>query len=442
MTENVSIDDWLAIIGNLPSDLKSIRKDVVYGGVREALLLVWLRLKSAPGDTLDLFEKVLDIEAGANDVHVRSSEPEFGLRDVPVIRDNLLETIKALAVNLRALETFLVGQYTGQPSVNPNTDWRIEWGEHVWFLVPFPRLAWKPEVPEPRGSFTRRGLTSLRILPTIVDGKPVRFHVADALVGPTPKSFGSVIFNELIYTSQKTPGKFLITAAEGAGVDDTIDNAVRLAHGSDCLVLTYPELTIDPTRLERIRQQLLTKPWLDDVAVFSAGAPVPRAPSLVLAGTWHTLLGEAYVNRLTVFSGNGECCMHYDKRKIYTDPKDGDEEIVPGKHVDILCYDRMLFAFAICLDFCKITGTTSAFETLDVDLVCVPSNGNSSTMSSHIEAARRLHILRNTRAHVVQQAEKPLDSKTGYVVDPDGNHTARSAESTLRAPGVHFWPPR
>lgn len=86
--------------------------------------------------------------------------------------------------------------------------------------------------------------------------------------------------------------------------------------------------------------------------------------------------------------------------------------------MQVLVMEEGLFAFGICLDFCNISERPPYLD-LDVDYVLIPSCGNETTMSSHVDRSGELMIKLKARTVVVQQHFPPKPDGTsplGYVL--------------------------
>lgn len=264
-----------------------------------------------------------------------------------------------------------------------------------------------------RQSYERRGLLNHRILPTIVQGFRVKLsgggNVAmRAPVGPPQQTAAAGLFGDIkLAVSEPAGGLFIVDGCQAAGKSAQIDRNLAEAQRCQASLLVWPELTMTPTDLERIRSWLARRLFIDDA----------DGPSLdfVVAGSWHRQIKGHTVNRSEVLDGNGQRLLSFDKLFAYHDIDLGTEGIAPSRTLQVLILDDILVAFGICRDFAE-SQAGNPFQTLDVDLVVVPSMGNARTVQGHELTGKLMKERFTTRTFVVQQADPGSPEQRGFVV--------------------------
>lgn len=399
---------WRRGVLRLPAQFAKVDRSDGEGGLCEAIFLAWKSLAGAPSPIKHLYSLVpeSDILGAASSCDLRLAS--FGLAFDGSETDT--DLVRKVGGCLRALETEFSTYHLGSWRSDPN-DWKV--GKNAAHFIPLGRLGWRPtrDAAQDRRPFDQRGLLRVRLIPTIVDGATVRLERPDHLLSPASVNFGAILFPGAQFRSQETAKSFFIEGIDLPNGPGIIARACEDAHSQGCRVVVFPELTIDQGSRDLIQQCLRKKPW-------AKGAPAP-SPHLVVAGSWHQFEGSARYNVATVFDGYGVQLFTQRKRLIFKDPEGRVEDIHPGNEFVVLIMGEALYAFGICLDFCNRCYDT-AYGELDVDFVIVPSCGNATTMSSHIETAKDVDFRRKTRTFVVQQAYPDIRRAAGFVLNPDG----------------------
>lgn len=295
------------------------------------------------------------------------------------------------AAILRALdEALLEGAETLQ--MEAPECWQTADGRH--YVVPIPRAVMREGGPRTLQSFDRRGLLHHRIIPTRIGDVDIILEPhPDVTEGaqPTDRIFGAALFNGLQLTLENVDAaSFLVTAVQCVdGVATVVGRHVDAAQAAKCDTVVWPELTMDPDVVGQLQTRLASDPL------------TTRAPPVVVAGSWH-VAGEARSrNMAPVLTGRGAIMFEFGKNRRFT-YQGMTEDIEVYGAIHILVTDRELIAFAICKDFCDKAQAVPVTQ-LDVDLVLVPSMGESSTMTAHREAADLMKVRFGARTVVVQQ---------------------------------------
>ncbi|WP_156917705.1 hypothetical protein [Salinarimonas rosea] len=259
--------------------------------------------------------------------------------------------------------------------------------------------------------YALRALRWHRLLPTRLNGMPVRLHHKTTLSPPAPPSqtspfaqtLGAALFEGFglarpLYEDIGA-GPFRIEAIDCTAPEGTVVAQVAAASREGCFALVWPELCVTPELREEIAAALVAQ---DD------------PPQIVVAGSWHEERDGAVANTAHVLDGRGTPLLRYDKVIPYSDSKGCVEDIRRGDCVPVLVTDEALVAFAICRDFCDVQ---EPLPNLDVDLVLVPSLSGEKALPGHIANAVRLVGTHRTRSFVVQQALPAVADGLGWVLD-------------------------
>ncbi|GGZ32308.1 hypothetical protein GCM10011273_18030 [Asticcacaulis endophyticus] len=257
-------------------------------------------------------------------------------------------------------------------------------------------------------------------MPAKVDGSDVKPIRIDSLeLADRDMRFGAALFPALTVIKDETHDSFIITGVNCSEMKGVVGEALKQSFMSGCIATMFPELTIDLNTRCEIETLLIRKPWLygEDGERAEVVNGLPRTPAMIVAGSWHEAVGEAYQNVATIYGGNGKPLVRYTKRSIFSDENDRSERIECGGEFVLLVLDDALIAFGICLDFCNLE-QPSPYAELSADLILVPSFGNRTTMAGHINNAQQVLIRQKSRTFVVQQMDKLEGDFLGYVLPP------------------------
>lgn len=186
---------------------------------------------------------------------------------------------------------------------------------------------------------------------------------------------------------------------------ESVKAALEEAAGRGARIVVLPELTVDPP----VRLQV--RAWL------RSRRDHPFA--LVVAGSFHEPLpgGGAGEGRSVAYAFDAwgdVVTTHVKLRPMATmEGKDPlDEDLVPGKKVELVRAPFGLLALAICLDFCEIAGAAVAdvWTLIGPALVLVPSMGGASTNHAHGDRARPLVLQHATITIVASQHPKEAEA--------------------------------
>lgn len=299
----------------------------------------------------------------------------------------------------------------------------FEVGDHLVLAVPLPWAPAGDEVVDTRSidrrGFPRRAILFHRIVPARVFGYRVAPTIMP-LIG-SPETIGAGLFQglsvEVRYVPE--PPSFVVDRVDCADHADQALAHLERAGAAGCDLLVWPELTIPPEVLDRVRDAVK---WADPGA----------APKLTVAGSWHQDPGpdDRVHNVCSVVDGHGDIVLMYRKKKAFEKrAEDGtlalkehlrrdDEKTLPL----IICGDRVV-ALAICRDFCDIgLWEGPLLGDLMADLVVVPSMGDEDTYEAHCRQADEMAVQNRTRSFVVQYPDTLRDDGTfGWVVDRNGS---------------------
>jgi hypothetical protein len=432
MIRTMTTEDWGAAVLTISSTLARLDRNVRFGGLRESLFEVWKLIALAPTPVRQTYTLIRESDILAVADEFDPSKTDYGLSFDSF--DDPKSVVRRLGGFLRALETEFMNLDLGnRPRFT--RDWLVGTHPEDAYLVPMSRLVWRAarQPDEDFRSFDQRGLTKVRLIPSIVDGSAVSLIRSDHLDAPSGSSklFGAALFADPKLICSETETTFVVDSVELADRDAVITKACESAHGIGSLTSVFPELMIDPSSRTFIGDLLVKKPWMKK-------GDIPVSPKFVVAGSWHEIEAGKRYNVATVFDGHGDVLLRHKKRYPYKDPDGRAEDIHFGQEFEILVLDDALVAFGICLDFCNRCFDT-VYGKLDVDFVIVPSCGDAKTMDGHIRTAKDLHDSRKTRAFVVQQAYPPVQNGSGFVLNPDGKPKNWEPDRLLvTAPGCTF----
>lgn len=296
------------------------------------------------------------------------------------------------------------------------------------YLLPF-----KPAFRESdtsSGYLQKRGLKYTRCIPSLLPGGlSVDLKLYDKLM---PKE-------ELVCTAQLFESAIPL-GADGAalnfselgefsfaGMDFKESLSVEQRLGDACPssdIIVFPELMMPHEQVLELQHALRSRPWDTPFET--------EPPFLVLGGSWHyeRECGK-FDNRAPLFDGFGNHLGDHVKSQPFTS---GNlvENIVPSNTVLVLASPNLTVAVAICLDFCQDGHPLNPYDSLDVDLVLVPSMGGDSTIQSHLARAKQCWNNRKTATFVAQQ---DLSNGFGYAgcipLCEDGGFEERVEASTM-----------
>jgi predicted amidohydrolase len=326
------------------------------------------------------------------------------------------KALTALAVQIRAVDDVLGDtdpRHTRIPA-NPGRDWRV--GDS--FVIPSRR---RRDLGSRAGNglgYDRRGTLKHRVLPTVVDGLPVRLiNMMDLDPARTSGKLrlGAAVFPGLVLEPLKVDGGFQAKAVEYARLEEAIER--QLDGAASVHAIVWPELTADDDTVDAIAAGLARRALATD-----------RMPNAVVAGSWHRPRGDAIRNTAPVLDGYGDAKGSYSKMVPFLSEKFGWEVIEQGDEILVLVCDRFLASVAICKDYCDL-GVVPPWHLLDVDLMLVPSMGNETTMEGHVARAKENRIQHDQLAFVVQQGLVAKEGDAlGYVLPAPRNPPADAAK--------------
>ena len=392
--------EWRGCLAEFESDEHWIRwRENI--SLRTLLHRLHAALQSTPENVLQEFDN-FEERALANQARLLMSDLAAGQGFVSAETDG--DALFRAAVVLRAVDELLLEGAENIIDEAPEA-WLTADGEA--YVVPVPRSVMAEGGPRTRQSFSRRGLLHHRVVPT-------RIGDVDVVIEPHPdltaganreRTFGAALFLGFQLTYQKIGAKhFVVTEVDCAdGIQVVVDRHCSSARASNCDTLIWPELTMNPNRVEQVQVQLSNAPLLSAL------------PPIVVVGSWHVPVKKRHQNLAVVLDGRGELLFTFGKSRRFTFNGLSENIDVYGK-VHIVATDYELIAFAICKDFCD-KARAVPITSLDVDLVLVPSMGQPNTMTAHRDAADDMKVLFGTRSAVVQQSY-PVNGKDppGYVL--------------------------
>lgn len=256
------------------------------------------------------------------------------------------------------------------------------------------------------GDFSRRGLIYNRIIPDTLNGIPVNITLLSGLHSRPEGSrrYGAALFPSLGLKTAPADDGFICTGVDCPDHEDLIRSHLASAFSEACHMMVWPELTIPPEARALIAETLRSDRSL-------------KRPTFVVAGTWHNATDGGYQNVGSLLSGTGKELLSFRKMKAFESKTLGWEQIVPGNTIEIVIHEGVITAFCICKDYCDASGN-SLFSQLDVDVIVVPSYGNTTTIEGHEAMALRASLNKGSNAFVVQQTGR--GAFTGQAVSPFG----------------------
>ena len=377
----------------------------------ERLVRLDALLRSAPTKALNSYTRLKEAEVAAA-AETRRAGLELEQWDWSIERQlDPKETIRPLAIEIRATDAYLRQARSKHRVTKPNRDWKYP--QVKSFVIPCRERRLGKDGTRDRQPYERRGILQHRILPTRIGNFQIRLsgrsHVADkAEVGPPRFKGGAALFTNLHLDADRSkPGLFTVRSCRAPDHDEQILACLIDAHDTTCTGLVWPELTIAVDDRRRIAD------WL---AVRQKGEHA-HAPllGLVVAGSWHETKSGKTVNRSLVVDGLGNRLLTFDKLLAYQDIEYGTEDIEESDWLEVLVVEETLVAFGICRDFAEIQ-PSNPFAQLDVDFVIVPSMGNATTADGHRLTAAIVARRFATQSFIVQQADPGTTSPLGFVV--------------------------
>lgn len=327
--------------------------------------------------------------------------------------------LRALDAELATRPSFAAAPSSIQALLCPAAD--------AW-VIPRARPRATDRRPGGGNGFGRRGTPHHRILPRIIEGKfEVQLHWSHHLaIGPTvgeERLLGAALLPGLEMEWDESDGTAKAVRADCEDEKDMIRTQVDGAFSAPLLACVWPELTMSPRRLDRLKAALERK---------SVSAAPLAGPALVAAGSWHESDGDAVRNIMRVLDKSGRERMRFVKITTFVGGGvvEGNS---PGSAIPVILNEDALITFAICSDFCDLDEPIPYTE-LDVDLILVPSLGNASAVKGHEANGRKIGVNPGATTFVVQQnieGGNPL----GWVFPADDEHPSleeNSAWSTRR----------
>lgn len=399
---------WLGEVKRYWSEAQP-RQD--HSEMRARLVDLYLLAKRAPPEVLRRFTAVRSDQLRQAAAAIKEKILENDHRPRVGLGAKEDEVLIDIGAELRALDQFLheYPDHNGTP-VEPHKSWKAVGKLGSAYVIPCRPSPSSHE--KTFGAFDHRALIHHRLLPTEVLNYPVQLNIRErANHRPHAFTFGSVLFSEVSFQTEIVEKGFLVSKVDATNQTKVIDDSVVRAHREKCEVLCFPELTISPAHRERIRTQLIAKPW-------KKRGEESHYMSWVVAGSWHVSDGDKVYNVAQVFDGFGDLLMSHMKLFPYFDRGDGSVEgIEPGKVINVLVDDGYLIAVGICLDFCS-RDFPNVFSDLNVDLVLVVSCGNDPTMGGHLDTARDRENRFHAQSFVIQQRYPIGEGFVGYVLSP------------------------
>lgn len=419
---------WMRVFERLLSDLpahveaiRGIGQPVPSVAVdpREPFLWAWCTLQAMPSDRGQDYKRLQEgsVAGGFGIEHQAAALRSVGYR-WSGLKTALDLQVEWLAAVVRGLDADLAGLNFWP---EPGTPWK----QGMWmpegypcFVVPVMR-EYRLENHKDR---ERRATRYHAVVPAAIGDLSVRLALHDQVSGSDPPgqspiwAYGAAVFPNMTVTTREVGGdEFLVTDAVVASSLGVVGSQVRQALASRCEVLAWPELTMPPERQDGVRAALTADPLGD-----------PRRIPIVVAGSWHVEEGGYTYNRAEAMTGRAKPLATCDKRRKF---KFGDryEAIRPGGTLTVIVMEDRLVTVAICLDFCD-DGDDEVYRRLGVDVVIVPSMGDSKTVSAHQRHAKALQSQHGTVTLVVQQ-HPVLTGDVDIAAPPGYSFTFEAAQS-------------
>ncbi len=407
----MSVEKWRARIAEIAERSGGLPEEVPPQNRFEfGLAQLWRAMQDCPAPVRDSFYDIQETRINA------LSGPRahaLGRKDAavwtPDVSIDLGRLVLEVAAEIRALDRALdevrVSTLRGG---DPNTDY-LAFGDESVFILPWLHGG---RIKRRAGqAFDRRGLIYNRVLPVEADGLPVRLY-APAIRGPGASGEEadavSAVFRkvDLRVGRSEDGATFWVDGLNNADEleVDLGSQLNELLSGGTAIAAMWPELTMPPTSLQRMRAALAANGLADD----------PVDLGFLVAGSWHEQREGVRVNAAKVLDGGGQTLLEVLKRERFEVEPGVLEAIRPGGEIPVLVYGDVLIAFGICKDFCERRRPTP-YRALDVDYVMAPSLGRAQTMVEHEVAAGALRIGYGSRGFVVQQM---LDEPWGMVLGP------------------------
>lgn len=394
------------------------------------LVTLWTFWKNASIRERNLFEE-LRIEVAADPLGAGRSLPDqtdfvqslLGYNDANFIRE-VAKLTRRLDVEIgRSIDTIL----------RPVSYVTTSTGSRVWIIK---RRRALPE----KGPWVRQGVPiralfrHLHLLPEkVADGIPL--HVLDSAFIESPDQNLSTDTLSCHAMAYRTDCRYSVAVERpDASVEHERFSFPRLAEGAQerldvalslessaglesCSIALFPELAIDAHMATSIRKHyrnLSTREGRRDRAKLN----------LLCAGSFHReSTPRTHSNRAELIDlSDGRIILDHDKLRPFKatflhPPKD--EAIVLGDEVKILPTPVGLVAILICRDF--VDETARIFTELDVDIVLVPSMGDSSTYNPMRRAAEE--FCRCYGGIVICAMQSPPDADGTWRGPPKGELT-------------------
>lgn len=185
----------------------------------------------------------------------------------------------------------------------------------------------------------------------------------------------------------------------------SLDNA-------DANVIILPEMTLPRDReqhiLKAMRKELKSRE--DDRKL------------LVLLGSFHAFENKERVNSASLYlvaadAPAVEVLRHNKFAAAFIDKRS--EKIALSNSLTLLATPMGLWLVVICMDFCdQLSDTESVWDYVDAELILVPSYGDVSTLSRHVDRAQMLGRRLRYQALVTQQLYHPKAKGRRKPVEP------------------------
>ncbi|MGY2811946.1 hypothetical protein [Bradyrhizobium sp. USDA 4506] len=314
----------------------------------------------------------------------------------------------ALAVQIRAVDDLL---YTTAPTDFGDPDSGLDdWRCPVTGMIVVPRPRNLPPSRLDGRPYLKRGTLRHRLLPREVGGLDVLPLRVDLRASGEKNGLAASLFSNLRLTTRQTrEGNFIAESVSFDDIEATLDAQIDQSMQHGCAGVVWPELTIDPAIRSRICGMLKERTIIKE----------DKFPlHWLVAGSWHELTDRGFANRATVLDGYGRVLHRFDKVIAARDEDGRLEDIVSGEYIPVLITETKLIGLAICRDFCDRASQTSPYLALPVDLFVVPSMGEDSTMTAHLNVAAEVQAKTGALAFVVQQTDtrQATERELGFVL--------------------------
>lgn len=311
--------------------------------LRDALAALDSLFRGAPWPVRSRYAQIAEADLVAVGQE-RAREIEGGSLGWPDFPLTVPRALEALAIQIRAVDDVLAAsdpRYNRLPA-DPSSEWRSSDGGA--FVIPSRRRRDLGSARRDGTSYDRRGTLMHRVVPSVLDGVPVR-PVPVASLDPTSADtgirLGAALFPGLAVVPRRTGHGFVIERVEGVDVEGAVSRQVAAL--ADAHAVVWPELTVDDAALEHLSSELARLAFKRE-----------GCPGVVIAGSWHRGTEYSFRNVAPVLDGTGARIADYAKVACFGDREFGWEDIVRRDEILLLACDRFLASVAICKDYCDL----------------------------------------------------------------------------------------